>query len=178
MRNLVILGGGTAGTMAANKLRKALDKVEWQITVVDRHDKHDYQPGYLFIPFGTYTPEEVTKSRRKYVSDDIPIVYGDIDRVDAEAKTVSLTNGTVLPYDQLIIATGVTPRPDQTPGMDDEGSWYVDVFDFYTHEGATALAKKLETWQGGKLVVQVVEMPIKCPVAPLEFVFLSESFFT
>jgi len=178
MKNLVILGGGTAGTMAANKLRKALDKVEWQITVVDRHDKHDYQPGYLFIPFGTYTPEEVTKSRRKYVSDDIPIVYGDIDRVDAEARTVSLTNGTVLPYDQLIIATGVTPRPDQTPGMDDEGSWYVDVFDFYTHEGATALAKKLATWQGGKLVVQVVEMPIKCPVAPLEFVFLAESFFS
>ena len=126
MKNLVILGGGTAGTMAANKLRKKLDKVEWQITVVDRHDKHDYQPGYLFIPFGVYQPDEVTKSRRKYVSDDVPIVYGDIDRVDAEARTVSLTNGTVLPYDQLVIATGVTPRPDQTPGMDDPESGYTD----------------------------------------------------
>ena len=178
MKNLVILGGGTAGTMAANKLRKRLDKVEWQITVVDRHDRHDYQPGYLFIPFGVYQPGEVTKSRRKYVSDDVPIVYGDIDKVDAEARTVSLTNGTVLPYDQLVIATGVTPRPDQTPGMDDPESWYTDVFDFYTLEGATALAKKFATWKGGRLVVEVVEMPIKCPVAPLEFVFLAESFFT
>jgi len=178
MKNLVILGGGTAGTMAANKLRRALDRAEWQITVVDRDDRHDYQPGYLFIPFGTYQPDEVTKSRRKYVSDDIPIVYGEIDRVDTEAGCVSLTSGTVLPYDQLIIATGVTPRPDQTPGMDDEGSWYVDVFDFYTHAGASALATKLQTWKGGRLVVQVVEMPIKCPVAPLEFVFLAESFFT
>jgi sulfide:quinone oxidoreductase len=178
MRNLVILGGGTAGTITANKLRKRLDKAEWSITVVDRDDAHHYQPGYLFIPFGTYTPDEVTKSRRAYISDDIPLVYGDIDRVDPDACTVSLVDGTVLPYDQLVIATGVTPRPDQTPGMADEGSWYTDVFDFYTHEGATALAAKLKDWKGGRLVIDVVEMPIKCPVAPLEFAFLAEAWFT
>ena len=80
----------------------------------------------------------MTKSRRAFISDAIPLVYGDIDRVDPEARTVSLVDGTVLPYDQLVIATGVTPRPDQTPGMDDEGSWYHDVFDFYTV--ATGLA--------------------------------------
>ncbi|MBI1379408.1 MAG: NAD(P)/FAD-dependent oxidoreductase [Frankiales bacterium] len=178
MRNLVILGGGTAGTITANKLRKKLPKSEWTVTVVDRDDAHRYQPGYLFLPFGMYQPDDVTKSRREYISDDIPLVYGDIDRVDPEAQTVTLMDGAVLPYDQLVIATGVTPRPDQTPGMDDEGSWYTDVFDFYTYEGATRLAEKLRTWQGGKLVVQVVEMPIKCPVAPLEFSFLAEAFFT
>ena len=177
MKNLLVLGGGTAGTMAANKLRKALPKDQWAVTVVDKDDKHDYQPGYLFIPFGVYTPDDVTKSRRAYVSDDIPIVYGDIDRVDPDACTVALADGTVLPYDQLVIATGVTPRPDQTPGMEDEGSWQVDVFDFYTHEGTTKLAERLKTWQGGKLVIQIVEMPIKCPVAPLEFAFLAEAFF-
>ena len=177
MKNLLVLGGGTAGTMAANKLRKALPKDQWAVTVVDKDDKHDYQPGYLFIPFGVYTPDDVTKSRRAYVSDDIPIVYGDIDRVDPVACTVELADGTVLPYDQLVIATGVTPRPDQTPGMEDEGSWQVDVFDFYTHEGTTKLAERLKTWQGGKLVIQIVEMPIKCPVAPLEFAFLAEAFF-
>jgi len=177
MKHLLILGGGTAGTITANKLRKRLPKTEWDITVVDRDDKHDYQPGYLFIPFGIYQPDEVTKSRRKYLSDDIPLIYAEIDRVDAEAKTVSLQDGRVLPYDQLVIATGVTPRPDQTPGMDDEGAWYDTVFDFYTHEGTTALAKKLKTWEGGRLVVNIVEMPIKCPVAPLEFTFLADSFF-
>ena len=177
MKHLLILGGGTAGTITANKLRKKLSKAEWDITVVDRDDKHDYQPGYLFIPFGIYQPDEVTKSRRKYLSDDIPLIYAEIDRVDAEAKSVSLADGRVLPYDQLVIATGVTPRPDQTPGMDDEGSWYDSVFDFYTHAGTTALAEKLKTWEGGRLVVNIVEMPIKCPVAPLEFTFLADSFF-
>jgi sulfide:quinone oxidoreductase len=177
MRNLVVLGGGTAGTMAANKLRKALPAADWAITVVDQDDKHQYQPGYLFIPFGIYQSDEVTRSRRTYLSDDIPLVYGEIDRVDAQARTVSLADGTVLNYDQLIVATGVTPRPDQTPGMDDEATWYKDVFDFYTYEGTTALAEKLKTWAGGRLVVNIVEMPIKCPVAPLEFTFLADAFF-
>jgi sulfide:quinone oxidoreductase len=176
-KNVVILGGGTAGTMAANKLHKALPASEWQITVVDQDDKHDYQPGYLFIPFGIYRPDEVTRSRRKYLTAEVPLVYGEIDRVDTESRTVAMVDGTVLPYDQLIIATGVTPRPDQTPGMDDEASWYVDVFDFYTREGTTALAKKLATWEGGRLVIEIVEMPIKCPVAPLEFAFLADDFF-
>jgi sulfide:quinone oxidoreductase len=177
MKNLVVLGGGTAGTMAANKLRKALPATQWQITVVDQDDDHRYQPGFLFIPFGTYQPDEVTKSRRRYLADDIPLVYGEIDRVDAEARTVALADGTVLPYDQLIIATGVTPRPDQTPGLDDPTTWYQDVFDFYTYAGTTALAKKLATWDGGRLVINIVDMPIKCPVAPLEFAFLADAFF-
>ena len=178
MKHLLILGGGTAGTITANKLHKRLDTAEWDITVIDRDDKHDYQPGYLFIPFGIYQPDEVTKSRRKYLDDDIPLIYAEIDRVDAEARTVSLMDGRVLPYDQLVIASGVTPRPDQTPGMDDEGSWYESVFDFYTHAGTTALAEKLKTWEGGRLVINIVEMPIKCPVAPLEFTFLADAFFT
>ena len=178
MKNLVVLGGGTAGTMAANKLRKVLPATQWQITVVDQDDDHRYQPGFLFIPFGTYRPDEVTKSRRKYLASDIALVYAEIERVDAEARTVALKDGTVLPYDQLIIATGVTPRPDQTPGLDDPETWYRDVFDFYTYAGTTALAKKLQTWDGGRLVINIVDMPIKCPVAPLEFAFLADAFFT
>lgn len=178
MKHLLILGGGTAGTIAANKLHRKLDSAEWAITVVDQDDKHHYQPGFLFIPFGMYTPDEVTRSRREFLDDDIALVYGEIDRVDADHMAVHLANGRVLEYDQLIIATGVTPRPDQTPGLDDSDEWQKSVFDFYTHEGATALATKLATWEGGRLAISIVDMPIKCPVAPLEFAFLADSFFT
>jgi sulfide:quinone oxidoreductase len=178
MKHLLILGGGTAGTIAANKLHRKLDKSQWSITVVDQDDAHHYQPGFLFIPFGTYAPDEVTRSRREYLDDDIPLVYAEIDRIDPERMTVHLTNGRVLEYDQLIIATGVTPRPDQTPGMDDPAEWQSSVFDFYTHQGAMALADKLAAWEGGRLAISIVDMPIKCPVAPLEFAFLADAYFT
>ena len=89
---------------------------------------------------------------------------------------VLLEDGTELGYDQLVIATGTTPRPDQTPGMlGDE--WRRSIFDFYTLEGATALRDRLATFEGGRLVVHITEMPIKCPVAPMEFTFLADAFF-
>lgn len=178
MKQVLVLGGGTAGTMSANKLRKALPADEWGVTVIDLDDNHRYQPGYLFMPFGTYKPEQVTKSRRKYLRKDIPLVYGEIDVVKPDENTVVLTDGRAFDYDMLIIATGVQPRPDQTPGMMDEPGWRNTVHEFYSYEGSTALAKKLANWPGGKLVINIVEMPIKCPVAPLEFAFLADSYFT
>jgi sulfide:quinone oxidoreductase len=175
MKKILVLGGGTAGTMTANKLRKALPVGEWSVTVVDADDNHRYQPGYLFMPFGTYTPKQVTKSRRKYLSKGVSLVYGEIDKVEADDNAVLLADGQRLTYDYLIIATGVTPRPDQTPGMlDDMGH---SVHEFYSYNGSLALAEKLAAWPGGKLVIHITEMPIKCPVAPLEFAFLADAFF-
>ena len=103
-------------------------------------------------------------------------MLGEIDVIEPDDSRVRLADGRELAYDQLVVASGSTPRPDETPGMGDD-LWYRDVFDFYTLEGATALADKLATWEGGRLVVHISEMPIKCPVAPLEFAFLAEDFF-
>ena len=174
MRRLVILGGGTAGTMIANKLRHRLDRKEWTITVVDRDDEHHYQPGYLFLPFGAYSREQVVRSRRVFLPDGVDFVVGSIDKVEPEENVVLLDDGRRLPYDQLVIATGTTPRPDQTPGMLGQ-EWRRSIFDFYTLEGAEALAGALQRFGGGRLVVHITEMPIKCPVAPLEFTFLAEA---
>ncbi len=174
MKNLVILGGGTAGTMVANKLRRRLDRTEWSITVVDRDDEHHYQPGYLFVPFGGYSREQVVKPRHASIAEGVDFVVAGIDVVEPSTNTVMLEDGRRLNYDQLVIATGTTPRPDQTEGMLG-AEWGRTIFDFYTLEGAESLAEALKGFTGGRLVVHVTEMPIKCPVAPLEFTFLAES---
>ena len=174
MKKLVILGSGTAGTMVANKLRDKLPKREWSITVVDRDDQHHYQPGYLFIPFGQYTRDQVVRSRHHFLADGVDFVMGSVDKVEAGDNAVLLEDGKRLEYDQLVIASGTTPRPDQTPGMLDT-EWRKSIFDFYTLEGAEALAEALKRFDSGRLVVHITEMPIKCPVAPLEFTFLAEA---
>ena len=177
MRDLVILGGGTAGTMIANKLRTQLDRRDrddWRITVVDRDDEHHYQPGYLFVPFGDYTREQVVRSRHAFLPDGVDFVVASVDKVLPDENAVLLEGGRRLSYDQLVIATGTTPRPEETPGMLG-AQWRESIFDFYSLEGAEALAHALRRFEGGRLVVHITEMPIKCPVAPLEFTFLLEA---
>ncbi len=173
MRNILVLGGGTAGTMAANKLRHRLDD-EWSITVIDPSPDHYYQPGFLFVPFGGYTPEEIVRPRREFFTDGVDFRLAEVDHIDPHACTVTLTEGSVLPYDYLVIASGTTPRPDETPGMADE-EWRKSVHDFYSFDGAVALRDALARFEGGRLVVHITEMPIKCPVAPLEFTFLADA---
>jgi sulfide:quinone oxidoreductase len=175
VRRLLVLGAGTAGTMVVNKTRRRLARDAWQVTVVDADHRHFYQPGYLFLPFGGYSPDDVVKPRGRYIADGVDMIYGQIERVDPDAGQVMLADGRTLTYDYLVIATGVEPRPDQTPGMLDGGQWRERIFDFYTYDGAIALADALRRFDGGRLVVHIVDMPIKCPVAPLEFTFLADA---
>ncbi len=172
-KHLVVLGGGTAGTMVVNKLHRRLPAEEWQITVVDRDDVHDYQPGYLFIPFGLNTPEQVRRTKRPFIHAGVDVVMAEVERVDTGARTVRLASGRTLVYDQLVIATGTTPRPDRTPGTLGP-QWHREVGEFYTYDGAVALHDQLDGFTGGRLVVHITELPIKCPVAPLEFTFLAD----
>ena len=176
MHRIVILGGGTGGTLSANRLRKFYSTAEASITVVDENDDHVYQPGLLFVPFGMTRTEEIVRPRGRQLHDDIDYLTSGVDRVDLESRTVMLNDGSELGYDVVVVATGSVITPEETEGLMGEG-WMEKVFTFYTAEGATALATALDGFRAGHLVVNVVEMPIKCPVAPLEFCFLADSYF-
>lgn len=177
MKKLLILGAGTAGTMAANRLSHLLDASEWQITIVDQHETHYYQPGYLFIPFGVYGKNDVIKPKRDFMPNGVHLVMSAIEAIEAEQNRVRLANGQTLSYDFLIIATGADIYPQQTPGLG-EDEWGKSIHTFYSFEGAVALHEHLKHWPGGRLVLNVVENPIKCPVAPLEFLMLADWFFS
>ena len=176
MREILILGGGTAGTMMVNKLSKALAPDKFNLTIVDKDETHYYQPGFLFIPFGIYKKEDVIKPKRKFFPKNVNVVVSEIDLIEPDKNSVKLSNGDVLSYDFLVIATGTEIRPDEIEGMTEE-LWYKSIFDFYTIDGALALENYLKKWDGGKLVLNIAEMPIKCPVAPLEFLFLADDYF-
>lgn len=175
MKQLVILGAGTAGTMMANHLRSKLDKKQWVISIVDQYRTHYYQPGFLFLPFDIYTEDQVKKVGKKFIPKGVRYVQKKIEQIFPEEKKVQL-EGETLHYEILIVATGSKIAPEETEGLLGP-LWKKDIFDFYTYEGSLALRNKLREWEGGKLVVHITEMPIKCPVAPLEFAFLADTFF-
>src|SRR3990172_10497627 len=175
-QRIVILGGGTGGTLMANRLRKLYDAGSTEITVVDNDDRHVYQPGLLFVPFGLTQPEEIVRPRHRQLHAGIAFRQTDVDYVDLESDAVRFTDGAVLPYDVLVIATGARLQPEETEGLTGPG-WLEKVFTFYDLEGATALHGALDRFQSGRLVLNLVDMPIKCPVAPLEFALLADWYF-
>ena len=176
-QRLVILGAGTGGTLAANRLRKKFKKDQLRIDIVDQDNQHVYQPGLLFVPFGLTEPDEIVRKRDKQLHKGINYHQSAIDSVDIEADSVTLEDGTVLGYDVLLVATGARLQPEETEGLTGPG-WLESVFTFYDMEGATALAEKLDEFESGHVVINVIDMPIKCPVAPLEFAFLADWYFT
>ena len=176
MKNLVILGAGTAGTTVANMLRKKLPS-DWTLKIVDPESDHVFQPDLIFVPFDMQSPEKTIRPRKNTLGRGVDWIQKAVDRVDADNNTIHLEGGDMITYDLLIIATGSHIRPEETEGLlGDE--WQKSIFDFYTLDGAVALRDALAKFEGGRVAVNMVEMPIKCPVAPLEITFLAESFFT
>ena len=171
-QRIVILGAGTGGTLTANRLRRTYgDSAE--ITVIDRDDRHIYQPGLLFVPFDLADPGEIVRPRHAQIHDGIEFRVAEVDRVDTADNVVHLADGETIGYDVLVIATGAALLPEETEGLTGPG-WQERVFTFYTLEGATALRDALRSFDCGRLVVNMIDMPIKCPVAPLEFCFLAD----
>jgi len=174
-QHVLILGGGTGGTITANRLRRMLPS-SIDITVIDSSDAHVYQPGLLFVPFGLADPDELVRPLDRQLHRGISYIRATIDRVDTARKQVRLAGGRTAAYDVLVVATGARLMPEETEGLNG-ARWEKNIFTFYSIEGARALAPALAEFTGGSLVVNVVDMPIKCPVAPLEFCFLADWFF-
>jgi sulfide:quinone oxidoreductase len=175
MKKLVILGHGTGGTIIATKMREKLPEREWDITVIDRDWQHHYQPGWIFIPFGIYTKDDCVKPRSKFVPPGVNFVLDEIIGIDPDKRIVK-TKQSNIPYDWLVVSTGCGINPEEVEGMLGEG-WGKDIHNFYTLDGAMALSEKMKYLHKGRVVVNIAELPFKCPVAPLEFCFMSDWFF-
>ncbi len=177
MKKILILGSGAGGTIAANKLRKELSPSEWQITIIDNDEMHHYQPGWLFIPFGIYTAEDCMKPKRDFIPKGVNFILDEVVGVDPDNRQVECKKGKYS-YDWLIIATGCRIAPEEVEGLEE---WTPDpksnVHTFFTLESAVALRKKMKYFRGGKVVFNIAEMPHKCPVVPIEFIFMADWYF-
>ncbi|MBK5109870.1 MAG: NAD(P)/FAD-dependent oxidoreductase [Thermoleophilia bacterium] len=175
-KKIVIIGAGTGGTLTANRLRRMYDRDAAEIVVIDSDDDHLYQPGLLFVPFDLAQPKDIVRSRSEQLNDGIEFRLAEVDRVEFEDNTVYLADGSSIGYDVLVVASGVSLLTDETEGLTGPG-WGEKAFDFYTLDGAVALRDALSKFDSGRLVVNTIDMPIKCPVAPLEFCFLADWYF-
>ncbi|MDA8139462.1 MAG: FAD/NAD(P)-binding oxidoreductase [Desulfobacteraceae bacterium] len=177
MKKIVILGSGAGGTMVAAKLHKELSANDWQITIIDNDEMHHYQPGWLFIPFGIYTAADCMKPKRDFIPKGVNFILDEVIGVNPDKREVACKKGNYS-YDYLVIATGCHIAPEEVDGLEE---WRPDpkgnVHTFFTLESAVALYKKMKYFKKGRLVFNIAEMPHKCPVVPMEFIFMADWFF-
>ena len=172
-KTILIVGGGLSGTIVANglcrQLGKELRRGEVTITMLGNSDQHLYQPGLLYVPFGRIREAELFRDQKRVLDRSINFVLDAAKNVDVEAKKVTTEKGRTFSYDYLVLATGSRLMPQQIPGMAEGAHWFYDL------EGARKLRDALNTFQGGKIVVNV-NAPHKCPVAPLEMTLMLHEF--
>ena len=173
MERILILGGGVGGTLTANllarKLRARIDRGETEIVVVDAHGQHVYQPGFMYIAMGGERASNLQRPERSLLDKRVALVIGEVERIDEVRQLVTLSNGLLLVYDRLVIATGSRIVPEAIEFFDTEAQH------FYTAEAAANLRRALDAFVGGRIVIGIAGMPYKCPPAPLEVAFLIES---
>jgi len=173
VNRIVILGGGVGGTLTANllarRLRPRIDRGEVDVTVVDAVGAHVYQPGFMYIAMGGERAERLQRPERSLLDAHVNLVVGTVARVDEAARAVILEDGSRLPYDELVLATGSRIVPEAIEHFEAEAQH------FYTAEAALRLRHALDAFKGGRVVVGIAGMPYKCPPAPLEVSFLIEA---
>ena len=168
-KNIVIVGGGLAGTIVANgvcrQLGREIARGEVSITMIGDKETHMYQPGLLYIPFGKIREAELFRSQRRVLDKRVPYIIDPATNIDVDGGKVTTKSGKSYPYDYLVIATGSRIAPENIPGMKEGAHWFYDL------DGARKMRKALKDFEGGKIVINV-NAPHKCPVAPLEITFM------
>jgi sulfide:quinone oxidoreductase len=175
---VLILGAGYAGSVVANilarELRNKIAREELEITILDKSDLNINQGGFTFIPFELYTPEEITRPRKKLISPRVKAFFGkdgEVTSLDLKNKEVTVRSDKKYGYDHLVIAMGCRADINAVTGLGD------DLNTFYTSiEDAFKVRDLVENINGGKVVVSVASMPVPCPGAPVKFTFMLDSY--
>ncbi|MBF0556312.1 MAG: NAD(P)/FAD-dependent oxidoreductase [Nitrospirae bacterium] len=175
MKRIVVIGGGSGGVMFSNRMRNAFTPDEVEITVIERSEKHFYQPAFTLVVFDLEDPVNLMRPVKDLFFDGIKLIHDEATKIDAVNNKVSTVKSGDLSYDYLVIATGAKLIFDEDPeGLKDALDKGSNVFNFYKLEGAIKLRDALKDLDGGTVVVSVCSMPIKCPAAPMKVIMLAE----
>ncbi len=171
---ILIVGGGTGGTIIANNLARRLTKEishrKASITMLSASDKHMYQPGLLYVAFGQMMPDELYRDQRSLLESSISFEVDPVRKFELDKNKVITQSGKTHNYDILVIATGSRTMSNKIPGLSEGAET------FYTEEGAIKMFKALREFEGGNIAM-VVGVPHKCPIAPVEAIFSMHDYF-
>lgn len=172
MAQIVVLGGGFGGIVAASELRKKIGR-EHKIVLVDKADVHIYNPSLLSVVFGEREPEKIKRELAVLNKKGIEYVNAEVLKIDPAKKTVTTSVGN-FDYDYLVISLGAELAREKIHGFKD----FKESYNFYCIKGAAALRNGLKDFHGGRVAIAISSTPFKCPAAPYELALLLDAYFS
>lgn len=170
-KRILIVGGGTAGTMTANnlanKLMPEINRDEIEITMISDSKLHVYRPGAMYVAFHKAAGHEFVRDQRSLLMLEVNFTVDKAVEINTKSNYVKGQSGVKYNYDFLVLATGCEVAADRIPGLSEGGDW------FYSYEGAKKLAKKFAVLKSGRVLVTVnfpktPNIPHQCGIAPVE----------
>jgi sulfide:quinone oxidoreductase len=168
LRKIVILGGGTGGLAAAKHLSEALGG-DAEITLIDRRDRTDFRPSYLYVMMGYRESNQVSAPLSLVEKRGVRFVKAEVRGIDPGNRVVETAAGKIS-YDYLLVSLGAETRPDLVKGGPLPHPWELD--------GALEVRKIVRGFRKGRLVVAVHSTPYRCPPAPWEVALLLDFYYS
>lgn len=163
---VVVLGGGVGGLVAANELRRRLGD-RHRVVLVEKNKDFLFTPSLLWLMVGQRQPGQITKELSRLIRPGVELERAEVREIDAAGGKV-ITDSGALEYDALVVALGAALAPEAMQGYTEAAHNFFDL------DGAAGLARALQGFKGGRILVAVSSLPYKCPAAPYEAAFLLE----
>jgi sulfide dehydrogenase [flavocytochrome c] flavoprotein subunit len=163
---IVVIGGGFGGASCARALRK-LD-ARLQVTLIEPSRTFTACPFSNEVIAGIREIEAQQFSYDKIAAEGVTVIPQAAAKIDPQARTVGLADGSSVNYDRLVLAPGIDLRFDALPGYDEAASLKMPHA-WKAGEQTTLLRRQIEAMEdGGVVVIAVPAAPLRCPPAPYE----------
>ncbi len=163
---VIVIGGGFGGAACARTLKRIDEKLE--VTLVEPNKTFTACPFSNKVIAGLRDIGAQQFGYDKIASEGVHVIAQGAEKFDAQARSITLTDGSTLAYDRLVLAPGIDLRFDVLPGYDEATSQKMPHA-WKAGEQTLLLRQKLEAMaDGGLVAIAVPANPSRCPPAPYE----------
>jgi sulfide dehydrogenase [flavocytochrome c] flavoprotein chain len=163
---IVVVGGGFGGASCARALKQIDPKL--QVTLVEPNRTFTACPFSNTVIAGLRSIEQQQFTYDKIAADGVTVIAQAATKIDPQARTAGLADGTSLAYDRLVLAPGIDLRFDALPGYDEAAAAKMPHA-WKAGEQTLLLRKQLEAMDdGGLVVIAAPANPYRCPPGPYE----------
>lgn len=171
---ILVIGGGSAGLNASHQLLRKGKFIQDEIAIVDPAEWHHYQPGWTLVGGGLKDKEDLRRPLADLIDPQVKFYNTGVSSFDPKNNQVTLDNGDILAYDQLVVAPGIRINYDSIKGLPEAlADPRAPISSIYGYETVDKVFPTIQNLQKGHAIFTQPAGVIKCAGAPQKIMWLA-----